>query len=1259
MGRHTLVFWGPALAALLSGCPQDPQVTPEPSDDDDATEAPQELPPISEDADWIPARACEVPLSLSTEWPAAETLGLLHVTVLGGSGDATVTLADNNSGAIFDGAVRTYIAGSTTGVTDRIEARDNACYGEASLAIDIVPPLAVRPTEGEVLPGDSFTFEVIGGSGEATFTPSDLRSGGSLEGSGLYVAGETDGLDEARALDARTGVSIVLSMLVAADATLAPAPPRIVMPLDSATPLLVAGGSGWVTITPDVAGRVGIDASVNPPVLTALAPGRAVLTAQDTFTSLSSEVIVDVVATQTAPMPRAGQASFRAFALGPGDIDGDGFNDALLGVMEASYAGYRSGAVYIYAGGPSGLQPAPARVISWPEWYTEMGEDFVVEDLDGDGLLDLAVGMTRADTDRSAQGLPPYEDTGAVAIYSGIPGGFFTDAPTAAVFGQYGSDQTGKAVSACDINGDGAMDLVVGARYAEDRSYSPIRYNAGAVHFYFGDGTGTFSELPDQSVFGVEPDGAGGWMPDASQELGFDLATGDIDGDGLCDVAVGSYDWSSGPGRSRDNLVTVWRGQADDSAGAPVGGGVLPWPVLAIAPVEPEVDQGYFGREVKLADLDGDGLDDLIVGQYRYTDPSLGSLYHGAARVYEGRALGTQPAAGITPASTAIWSHIGTNSYDYVGAQVDVSDADGDGLLDLIIGEVREEGGGSPNDAGGLAVFLGQASAFPETTAAYTMWGTETDGRMGLGLAALGDVDGDGLGDAIGFAGYEDTLGRDVGMPWYFSGLDTTTAPVALDYPGEASGQYFGDGLALVGDVNSDGFDDMVVGAWELTPGPLFKPGAAYLYLGSAGGIATQPSVVLDSFTGLNSWDRAGYRVSRADDFDGDGIDDFAMVARYEDKPNSFAAGFNHSGDCIAGTRNDTGAVYIFRGTAAGQPLLSEPSFVIYGPQTSQRIDRVEGGGDLNGDGLGDILLSGYDWDRSGASNSGGFAAVTGRPYSGAGIDVICTYDTMLLGATTSYKLGYSLAFIGDIDADGCDDFAAGAYLADWTATNEGAAHIVKGWGGAGCPAEPLQAILTPRDSNDQAGIGMGGGGDIDGDGIPDLVVGAPYYYANSASRGSAWVVPGSWMVQLPYVPLDPDGVALTWPLWPLVESDKEDWRIPGEAIDGRFGWDVSIVPGYADGRGVAAVGAPRADLGGDAWTGGAQLFAWEPSGGPGRMSDTPVALVVGEPERDSWLGGTLHGGTLNGAPALVLGAYRSDAQGVDQGAAYVVELSP
>ena len=118
-----------------------------------------------------------------------------------------------------------------------------------------------------------------------------------------------------------------------------------------------------------------------------------------------------------------------------------------------------------------------------------------------------------------------------------------------------------------------------------------------------------------------------------------------------------------------------------------------------------------------------------------------------------------------------------------------------------------------------------------------------------------------------------------------------------------------------------------------------------------------------------------------------------------------------------------------------------------------------------------------------------------------------CTVKTVdrMIGATNDYRFGSQIAPLGDLNQDGCEDVAIGANLANLGPNNQGAIHIVYGWGGAGCPANPTQTVLVPGVGNGQAGFALDAGQDFDGDGIPDVAVGAFNLTVSGANVGAAW----------------------------------------------------------------------------------------------------------------------------------------------------------
>jgi hypothetical protein len=250
----------------------------------------------------------------------------------------------------------------------------------------------------------------------------------------------------------------------------------------------------------------------------------------------------------------------------------------------------------------------------------------------------------------------------------------------------------------------------------------------------------------------------------------------------------------------------------------------------------------------------------------------------------------------------------------------------------------------------------------------------------------------------------------------------------------------------------------------------------------------------------------------------------------------------------------------------------------------------------------------------------------------------VCTADEHVLGVTGSSRLGVAVAGVGDLDGDGCDEFAVGADADDLGFSNQGSVRIL--WGhGAACDTGVAEVTtLAPQVANTRVGTGVDGGLDADGDGTPDVAVGGyDYEVVAGVDVGAAWLLSGSWLasqVRQPAAPLPGDSATTVI----LLPADR---RVVGDQRDAEFGAEVALVA------------AP----GGDAWlatswrwaslgaTQNGAVALWNWSGGS--FGAGPVTLALGEP--GSQLGDALR--KQPGERVLAVGAPLADAGALDAGA--------
>ncbi|MCB9595343.1 MAG: FG-GAP repeat protein [Sandaracinaceae bacterium] len=1192
------------------------------------------VPPELSTTDGVLPRCGEIAAPLSIE-PGSATVGAGQLFVLrgrGGTGAYHWSVADNRSGADVDPNAGVYVAGSrdpdVADTQDVILLEDRGCDGEASAIVTVVDAPRILPARVALEPAERLMFRGEGGSGTYTFELALNASGGSITPDGAYVAGARIGRDIVRLTDTLLESSAEAMVDVVLDGSVSLSPPEWVIPVGSSAALPTRGGSGEY----DVAVTGGLE-HVAGTTVRATAPGAGTVTFTDRYTGRTAMARVTTVAPHDASRALDGDRA-ETHVVRSGDVDGDGDDDVVVGMESHSGDYFASGVVLVFLNEGGTIGPEPARVLSGHSRDEEFGTDVQLADIDADGFVDLLVGARRAD--------PIRVDVGAVYVYGGLEGGVdedgapFTRAPVRSFFGNNSFDLFGDSIAVCDFNGDGRLDLAASAPFGQDPD--GLR-DQGVVHVFLAYPNGRFLSAPDVQIFGLGVDAMGAVAPIESMRLGEGIAAGDFDGDGVCDLAA--YAVMGTEGTTDSGAVFLYRGRPVMGSDR---GGPEAIPRLIWTRADSVDDNARFGEDVLLGDVNGDGLADLVAT--RYLHDGADGVDSGAIYARYGRAFG-EPATGITDIDAgADWSFEGLAS-DRVGNAAALFDVDGDARLDLISGDSRAEVmDGMIDRPGMIRVFLGGGDlpARPE----LEVEGLVSGERFGLGVGAVADADGDGRAELIAFAPYHDTvegMNDDRGALYLASSRGGITE---LTVPRHPSGQLVGFSTAWLGDLNGDGFPELAVGSPRTDAvGPGRNLGTVRIYAGTAAGTASAPSQELAGFTTLSEGDEVGWQVARAGDFDGDSIPDLLVLSRNEDIPDTLAPEtWTPVGACAR--RDNPGTVYVFRGQADGT-VADEPMLLYHGPFANQRNEDVIGGLDVNGDGLDDLVVGGREWDPGGVTNAGGVGVVFGRAPTGDGtIWAVCDADVEFDGTTEGARLGEGLVALGDLNADGCDDFAAGAPEADPRGVNN-AGEVVVFFGfdasaAMRCGPETsfTRTTLFGTDRDAQGGFALGGGVNLFGDGAPDLLIGAPRYRDGRGEVGRVVLVDGARLVA---------NVGGTIPF--VDAASGAELVLDGQTAGERFGTSLDAARG-ASGA-LVVIGGPFGASSGIVNTGGAGLYRVGASG----FVTAQYAQVAGETLGESNLGGAVSLTFAGGRAYVAIGAPNSGSVELDDGASYAFTLTP
>ena len=545
-----------------------------------------------------------------------------------------------------------------------------------------------------------------------------------------------------------------------------------------------------------------------------------------------------------------------------------------------------------------------------------------------------------------------------------------------------GPDQT-----VVDANSNGAETVTLDGTASSDSDGSIVSYvwseNGVPLSGVVGGGSGGGGGTPppagaavsgtfDHLLESNQPDPPG-IVPNSFG--GSAAGAGDVNGDGFGDVIVGSEVWDAGT-EFAEGAAIIFLGGPN----GPVGNN----PSNAHALIEMNQAGATVSDVASAGDVNGDGFDDIVVGSHFYESVLPGTQLgvNGAAFVFHGGPNGITATGPAQADATILANQLGSQMGDQVDSAGDVN---GDGFGDIIISVPRQGTLFPPGipindrsgDYGAMLIFHGGPNGITGTgfddadtvILPYEDTGQPlppVDASVWYGAGA-GDINGDGFDDIV-VGGSEITV--------YLGGPNGIVAQDIFDADarifGDPAGTFVVDGA---GDLNGDGFADITIGAPLRDLNPNIVPveeGAAYVFHGSASGIsATSVTQADTTILGTISVERVGFTVAGPGDIDGDGFDDWVVGALH-----------------FAGSLDSEGVAYIYRGGPQGitASTIAEADSRLEASQSgAARLANLygfdaQGAGDVNNDGFIDIIVGKAFYDN-GELNEGAAFIYNGEPF--------------------------------------------------------------------------------------------------------------------------------------------------------------------------------------------------------------------------------------------------------------------------------------
>ena len=871
---------------------------------------------------------------------------------------------------------------------------------------------------------------------------------------------------------------------------------------------------------------------------------------------------------------------------GAGDVNGDGVDDLIIGARQADADGKSAaGETYIVFGGQSFGASLSLGTLNGSNGFRLDGIDpndnsghsvASAGDINGDGIDDLIIGAQFADPGGDSSAGESYVVFGGQAFGASFDLNSLNGSNGFRLDGIDVNDFSGGSVSgAGDINGDGIDDLIIGAGGGDPGGIS----GAGESYVVFGSQTfGASVNLANlNGTNGFRLDGinandySGAWVSGA----------GDVNGDGIDDLLIGSLFADPGGNSAAGETYVVFGGQAfgasfdlaslDGNNGFRLDG----------------IDAGDLsGRISGAGDVNGDGIDDLIVGAAG-ADPSGNSSAGESYVVFGGDFTGSIAQFGTTGNDTLI----GTASAETLIGNLGDDTLVGNGGADVLRGGMGDDrieisdasfkkidGGGGQDTLALSGAFnldlTGISNLLLESIEAIDLNDADAN-ALTLNpedLFDLSETDNDQVSTSLGGptinsivirGGASDSVTLEdlpAGHPnaagfWQLTSIGVTIGAETFDVytfdegrgtvfieqgvavngtffvslsladldgtngfrlDGIDSGDFSGWSVAGAGDVNGDGFDDLIIGAEGGDPGGDLSAGETYVVFG---GQVFGASFDLATLNGTNGFrldgidfdDKSGRWVAGAGDVNGDGIGDLLIGAPFAD----------------VGANTNAGETYVVFG---GQTFGASFDLATLNGSNGFRLDgaalgdtsglSVAGTGDVNGDGISDLIIGARNADVDGKQNAGATYVVFGDQSFGASLNLGTLNGSngfRLDGVDSSDHSGSRVSGAGDVNGDGIDDLVIGARSASPGGDSRaGETYVVFGGQAFGASLD-LSSLngsngfrLDGIDANDFSGRSVSGAGDINGDGIDDLIIGADSADpSGKADAGESYVVFG------------------------------------------------------------------------------------------------------------------------------------------------------